>query len=338
MDLLTQATLGAAIGEAAWGRKLGNWGTAWGAGFGLLPDLDVLARSFFDPVQQFLVHRSLTHSLLFIAVVSPLVAWILYKGYRQKISYKRWMATILAIFSTHVLLDCLNNYGTLLFFPFSMYPVNLNTVFVIDPLYTLPLLTGVLVSLFLQRKSGTRRLINSIGLGISFLYLIWAVFAKIYATEQFRDALDHNQIEYNRLMTTPTPFNTFLWSGFAEKNDTLHVGLYSLWDSDDRISFKTIPKNSHLLRYTSNELPMQRALWFSRGYYTVEREKDQLYFYDLRFGRSDLWMSDDGDYIWAYRFDLQNNGKDIADFKRNDPGFKLSDGFWIRYLQRIQGE
>lgn len=339
MDLITQATLGAAIGEAALGRKLGNWGAAWGAGLGLLPDADVLVESFFEPVNQFLVHRSLSHSLIFILVATPLIAWLLRKKYDDRsISWQRWGFTVGLILATHVLLDCLNNYGTLFFFPFSTYPVNLNTVFVVDPLYTLPLLTGLIVSLFLKRKSGMRRIANTIGVLISSLYLIWAVFAKVYATEQFRDALDRQNIEYSRLMTTPTPLNTLLWAGFAEYNDTLRVGLYSVRDSDDRIHFQKIPKRSHLLRYTSHELPMQRVLWFSRGYYTIKEKDNTLYFYDLRFGRSDIWMEDSGSYTWGYRFELTDNGREIKRFDRNDPAFNLKSGFWSQYMNRILGQ
>lgn len=339
MDIITQATLGAAIGEAGLGRKLGNWGAAWGAGLGLLPDADVLAESFFDPVQQFLVHRSLTHSLLFLTVAIPLISWLLYMKYRdQKISWRRCAVTVGLILSTHVLLDALNNYGTLLFFPFSIYPVNLNTLFVVDPLYTLPLFIGLVTALFLKRTGGMRRTFNILGLTISSLYLVWAVFAKVYATEQFQDSLNRQQIEYNRLMTTPSPLNTLLWVGFAEHNDTLHVGLYSVCDDDDRIQFEKIPKNSHLLRYTSHELPMQRALWFSRGFYTVQQKDDALHFYDLRFGRSDVWMDNRGSYTWGYRFELTKDGRGIADFEREDPEFDLTSGFWGRYFNRIWGE
>ena len=42
VDSLTQATLGAAVGEMMLGKRLGNRALAWGALFGTLPDLDVV--------------------------------------------------------------------------------------------------------------------------------------------------------------------------------------------------------------------------------------------------------------------------------------------------------
>jgi len=43
MDTATQALLGAAVGQAAFGHRLGRRALAWGAVGGLLPDLDVIA-------------------------------------------------------------------------------------------------------------------------------------------------------------------------------------------------------------------------------------------------------------------------------------------------------
>ena len=44
MDSLTQIVLGAAVGEAVAGRKLGAKAALWGAIGGTLPDLDVFLR------------------------------------------------------------------------------------------------------------------------------------------------------------------------------------------------------------------------------------------------------------------------------------------------------
>ena len=61
MDSLTQIALGAAVGEATVGRKAGKKGALWGAALGTLPDLDVVASLFLDPVASLSVHRAATH-------------------------------------------------------------------------------------------------------------------------------------------------------------------------------------------------------------------------------------------------------------------------------------
>ncbi|TXK52431.1 metal-dependent hydrolase, partial [Pontibacter qinzhouensis] len=60
MDSLTQIVLGASVGEAVCGRKIGNKALLWGAIAGTIPDLDVLANPMLDMVGQLSFHRSVT--------------------------------------------------------------------------------------------------------------------------------------------------------------------------------------------------------------------------------------------------------------------------------------
>ena len=48
-----------------------------------------------------------------------------------------WLALV-----THPLLDAMTVYGTQLALPFSDHPFGVGSIFIIDPLYTLPLLAG----------------------------------------------------------------------------------------------------------------------------------------------------------------------------------------------------
>ncbi|MBK9515080.1 MAG: metal-dependent hydrolase [Flavobacteriales bacterium] len=94
MDSLTQIVLGAAVGEVVLGRKVGNKAILWGAIAGTIPDLDVLARSLFDPLRANELHRGITHSILFSAAMAPVLAiWL-----------KRHAASLLAVFTLLVAL------------------------------------------------------------------------------------------------------------------------------------------------------------------------------------------------------------------------------------------
>lgn len=94
MDSLTQIVLGAAVGEAVLGRKVGNKAILWGAIAGTIPDLDVLARSLFDPLRANELHRGITHSILFSAFMAPVLA----------IWRQRSAASLLAVFTLLVAL------------------------------------------------------------------------------------------------------------------------------------------------------------------------------------------------------------------------------------------
>jgi inner membrane protein len=77
MDSLTQALLGAACGEAVFGRKIGNKAITWGAIAGTIPDLDVVSRVFLNhPVDELVYHRGFTHSILFTIAAPLLMAWM----------------------------------------------------------------------------------------------------------------------------------------------------------------------------------------------------------------------------------------------------------------------
>ncbi len=94
MDSLTQIVLGAAVGEVVLGRKVGNKAILWGAIAGTIPDLDVLARSLFDPLRANELHRGFTHSILFSAAMAPVLAiWL-----------KRHAASLLTVFTLLVAL------------------------------------------------------------------------------------------------------------------------------------------------------------------------------------------------------------------------------------------
>ena len=83
MDSLTQLTLGAAVGEAVLGKKVGNRAMVWGAFGGLLPDFDVFARFFTDEITALAFHRGPMHSVLFSAVAAIVLGWLvewLYKS------------------------------------------------------------------------------------------------------------------------------------------------------------------------------------------------------------------------------------------------------------------
>jgi inner membrane protein len=79
MDSLTQIVLGAAVGEAVLGKKVGNKAMLWGAIAGTIPDLDVFIKLFTDPITSTELHRGISHSLFFSIVMAPILAWLVTK-------------------------------------------------------------------------------------------------------------------------------------------------------------------------------------------------------------------------------------------------------------------
>jgi len=103
MDSLTQIVLGAAVGEAVLGKKIGNRAMIWGAIGGTIPDLDVMTNLFMGELQAMCAHRGITHSIFF-SIVAPLAfAWLLSYLYRSGAYRATGYKAFISIINTIVL-------------------------------------------------------------------------------------------------------------------------------------------------------------------------------------------------------------------------------------------
>lgn len=97
MDSLTQIVLGAAVGEIALGRKIGNRAMIWGAIGGTIPDLDVLANPFLDDIEALAFHRGITHSIFFSLTASILFGGLVHRLYASKFHKSRFYKFFIAL-------------------------------------------------------------------------------------------------------------------------------------------------------------------------------------------------------------------------------------------------
>lgn len=291
MDSVTQITLGAAVGEAVLGRQLGNRAILWGAAFGTLPDLDVVFAPLLDPVGFIVHHRAFSHSLLFVALATPIFGSLFLRWYRnnsEPISYRRWFTFFFLVLLTHILLDCCTNYGTQILAPFSDTRVAWNNIFIIDPIYTVPFLACVVLCLFLDRTSSWRRRINALGLVLSTSYLILTFVIKTHVEQVFANSLAQQRIEATRFMTCPTPLNCVLWYGVAEVESGYHVGFYSLFDAESEVQFELIERREELLGELADSYEVDRLKWFANDYYCVRPHDEGLLLHVMNFGKLDF--------------------------------------------------
>lgn len=340
MDSLTQITLGAAIGEAVAGKKAGYKAAAWGAFLGTFPDLDVIANPFLDSVNQLYFHRGITHSILFCAVAPFAFGWVINKTHsKADISWRVWAKLSFWVFFTHIFIDLLTTYGTQIFYPFTNKPYSLDSVFIIDPLFTIPVLAGLLAALIFKRKSNNAYKANITGLAIGAAYLVWGWGIKSHVNAVFDSSFKHQYGYYQEMKTTPNGPTTFLWNAYIIKNDTLYQSVYSIFDENKDPVFRAIPVNSHLIDMYKNDRGVEALLWFSRGYYTVQKEDNKLVFYDLRFGRSDFWLTgtENVPYVWRNEI-LTDEQNDAYSFILSNPSFEARSAVLNRYWNRIWGD
>ncbi len=296
MDSVSQFALGAAVGVAVMGRRTAPWKAAlWGGACGTLPDLDALI-DYGDPVSNMTLHRAESHSIFWQSLASaPIAAAIaaIDRGASAlRDSFPRWLLAVWLVLITHALLDAMTVYGTQLALPFTDHPFGLGSIFIIDPLYTLPLLVGLLVAVRARKPSAHAW--NTVGLVLSTAYLAWSAAAQQYVTGiveadlASRPASPSRQVE--RVLVTPAPFSTVLWRVLVMRPDGYDEGFHSLLDGGRPIRYASFPRDRALYEQTREFPAVARIAWFSRGFFRVDERGGAVRITDLRMGQEPFYV------------------------------------------------
>jgi len=294
MDSLTQLTFGAACGEAILGQKVGRKALVWGAVLGTLPDLDVFI-PLGGPVNDFVYHRGFSHSFILLALLSPIMAWLITKIHPDtKRYYRGWVLHAFIVLEASVLLDLLTIYGTQILWPFDTTPMAIPVLFIIDPLFTLPAFAGVLTTLVLRRNRSLGHRLNSVGLFLSLAYLVWAFGAGEFVERRVKEKLARQGISYSQLVFSPAPFTTLLWRVVGIEKDRYFETYFSLFDQNTPLSVDFYPRNLALMKGIEEHPPVVKLKWFTRGYYALSTVDEDVVMTDLRMGS-------EPDYVFRFK-------------------------------------
>ena len=300
MDSITHTILGACIGEAVGGRKLGKKAMVIGALANNFPDIDVVSSFWMTHTESFVAHRGFTHSILFASIVTFVAGWAMKHIFRKsEFSKIEWYLLIGINLFVHLLVDVITAYGTGLFEPFSHDRIVFHLLFVADPFFTLPLLVSLIALLFLKTHSSKRKTWAFIGLTLSSVYCCYALFHKIRVNKAVEHSLTEQKMVYQKFMATPTPLNNFLWYIAVDRDTGYSIGYYSVFDHSPNIRFHYVPKKDYLL--PKNDDDTKNLIRFSQGYYTADVLNDTLVFHDLRFGQIGGWFSGNAPFVFQYR-------------------------------------
>lgn len=284
MDSLTQIVLGAAVGEAVLGKKIGNKALLYGAIGGTIPDLDIIARWFTDTITATEIHRGFSHSIVFCLLVSPILGILVNKLEKNyKLGWKPWTILFFWALFTHPILDAFTTWGTQLFWPFDVR-LAFNSIFVIDPFYTFPFLICCCIVLFLKKDTKQRRTINKIGLVYSSSYLLLSIVLKYFSFQHIKTEIESQGISYRAISTRPAPMNTILWNANIDTENAYLITDYSFFDSQP-LQFKNIPKHRETSKNIENKPNVKRLISISEGWYVLKKEEEKWIFNDLRFGQ-----------------------------------------------------
>ncbi|OLS63041.1 metal-dependent hydrolase [Pseudomonas putida] len=287
MDSLTQAVLGGAIQGAVLGKVQGRRSLVYGALLATLPDLDVAIR-YADPVSSMTFHRGFSHSLFVLTGLALLLTWLVLFIVRRRrpdagYSGPRLFLGLWLVLITHPLLDAFTVYGTQLFWPFQPTPQSWAAVFIIDPLYTVPLLFGVIYAAIKGFKGGAATVLGVLLL-LSTVYLGFGLLSKNIAEQRFHAALRAREIDVTQLRALPMPFNTLVWRVVAKTPDGhYYEGVTSLFD-DDPPEWQRQPLNLDAAKVLEGSPLYERLRWFTGDWLRYDVVGDALVVSDLRMG------------------------------------------------------
>ncbi len=289
MDSLSQIALGAAVGVAVMGRRTAvHKAAAWGAVAGTLPDLDVLI-DHGDPILDMVLHRAESHAPLWLTLFSLPFAMLVARLSGEGAQWRRWWLAMWLALVTHPLLDAMTVYGTQLALPFSDQPFGVGSVFIIDPLYTLPLLAGTGWALA-AKGNGRALAANAAGLALSTAYLAWGVAAQAQVERVARASLAAQGIAAERLLVTPTAFNSVLWRVVAVQGDAYFEGFRSLLDGPTTMGFERFARGQALAAELPGHDGLARIQAFSKGFWKLQEKGGRVLLSDLRMGQEPAYI------------------------------------------------
>lgn len=281
MDSITQATLGAAIGETLLGRKIGRKGAILGAIVATIPDLDVVLLPFLDPLERLSMHRGFSHSILFSIVFAAILVLIFRKWkYTNTLNTTRLFLFSWLTLITHMILDAFTPYGTLLLLPFSNRRIGFDSINIVDPFYTVPLLVGLGITLYYNQEGSLKNNANRLGLIISSLYLITTLVVKYNVNQKFQTTFTNQKITTSNILSEPVGIGSLHWYGLGRTTDGFYMTDYSYINPlpMDPIFF---PYNDSLLSQIDTETRTIMK-WFAKDFYHVAEKGDSLLFYNMQ--------------------------------------------------------
>lgn len=282
MDTVTQALLGGAVAYIAVGRRhSARKAIAWGATIAVLPDLDILI-PYENDLAATTHHRGWTHSWFIHTLLAPFISTAIHR-FDQSYTKLGWFLLVWLALITHSALDALTVYGTQLFWPLATPPISGGSIFIIDPLYSVSLLFGLL-ALLIKPKLISSHKIMRFSFMFSCLYLTWGLTMQALVFHQSKASLVQQGIKTDTILVSATPLNTLLWRIVAIDSNHYYQGFRSVFDQTNAIVFDKYNRNLGLLAQSDNVSALSRLHWFTSGFYALDKHDTFIVANDLRMG------------------------------------------------------
>jgi inner membrane protein len=282
MDNLTHTLIGVSIASLVMGRRGGARALVVGAAVANLPDIDIFI-PHANIIDTMTYHRGFTHSLLVETVAAPVVAWA--AGYvvpAAKENRLRFLLTVWLCLVTHALLDSLTTYGTQLFWPLNIGPpVALASIFIIDPLFTLLLLVGVLMLIFRRKKPDKGVAAFRVFFSVAMIYLAIGIAGHVSVRAR---AAGNPAFAKSRIYVQPAPLTILYWQVLGLEDGHYVAGVTSVVPTCPITAIGHFEREAAPPDGVRLSHSVKRLEWFTGGFYGFTMQNGRLAVTDLRIG------------------------------------------------------
>lgn len=284
MDTVTHGLAGTLIAQAGFRQRMGSVATVALTVSAVAPDIDGALR-YRDIAFYLEYHRGITHSFVGGAILAMLLAAAFYRFSAYKHYWRLAGLCYLGIVS-HILLDLLTSYGTMIFLPFSDRRVAWDTLFIIDLFVSGVIIAGIFGAYYWGSRSVQ---IGRIALGLVVAYILLAVVGHQTAVARLRGQVARAGLSPIALAVFPMPFGPLRWSGVVATEQATYQNVFSLLDGTDA-SFRVYspPPENSLMRRAQAEDVVAKFLQFAR--FPVASVRDGadgpiVQYFDLQFNQ-----------------------------------------------------
>jgi inner membrane protein len=284
MDIFTQALLGSAVAQLGAKKSEIKIATFIGCIAGIVADADIFIQSANDPLLFLDYHRHFTHAIAFIPIGALIGALVCWPFVRKNINFSRLYFFAFLGYMLSGVLDAFTGYGTHLLLPFSDDRIAANLISIIDPIFTLSLLVGVIGNIKFKSKKIT-----------IYSLIFCATYLATAYLQQGRAANIQSEIAKKRghviekSILKPTLGNIVLWRSIYLYQDKYYIDAIRVGLSNDKIyqgetvkrvildnNFSFVDKDSQLYQ------DIMRFQSFSNNYIAFD-PRDQSILGDIRY-------------------------------------------------------
>lgn len=182
------------------------------------PDIDLILR-LIDTLTYLNWHQGPTHSVILLPLWAWLLAWSFSRFTRKRYTWQLFYRPACLGIAIHIAGDVITSYGLMLFAPLSTQRYSVSLVFVIDPWFTLIIITRLVAS-WRYRRWRMPAILALAGL-CGYVGFLWTL-------QQQAIALSQNYIRWNHLPSAkisvlPQPLSPFHWKLIIRQNRIYHL-------------------------------------------------------------------------------------------------------------------